>query len=242
MFDVKTFDIEKYDTIIAKGLSVGKGSPDELMCIEAVICNVLGMPHSDDPQCVAASVRQFKMFLNDSFWSSTDSRAKHLRDLGLAQLGSLGVVDDTEFSTRIAFLTVQQLIPSILREVFSDIGIILNAAQKCEDVVDISTAFYAIHNTQKALGEIGFQNLEVFRALDAAMKSFSDAIENPSVSARCSVYVAREAEEASRASRKLIFSRFDHEKYLIMSANFALKVLKDLNSPGCALLTPACDL
>ena len=96
-FKIKDFDVKKFDSILAAGLSKGLGSRGSQVCIEAAICQVLDLPHSDDPGCVAASVRSFKIRLNDSNWSSSKARAAGLRDLGLAQLGSLGVVDDFEF-------------------------------------------------------------------------------------------------------------------------------------------------
>ena len=99
-FDIGTFDVKLYDKIIARGLSTGVGRRDGQMCIEAAICTVLGLDHGDDPKCVAASVRSFKISLNDSQWSSTEARAAGLRDLGLAQLGSLGVVDDLAAADR----------------------------------------------------------------------------------------------------------------------------------------------
>jgi len=90
------FDVEKYDTILARGLSHGLGEAGGQVCIEAAICEVLGLGHSDDPKCVSAAVRRFKISLNDSNWSSPEARAKGLRELGIAQLGSLGIVYDTD--------------------------------------------------------------------------------------------------------------------------------------------------
>jgi hypothetical protein len=63
-FDLKKFSVKKFDAILARGLSHGMGSPDGQMCIEAAICNVMGLPHGDDPGCVVASVRWFKLALN----------------------------------------------------------------------------------------------------------------------------------------------------------------------------------
>ena len=66
MFDIKTFDVEKFDSILACGLSHGLGKRGGQVCIEAAICQTLGLPHGDDPQCVSESVRTFKISLNDS--------------------------------------------------------------------------------------------------------------------------------------------------------------------------------
>ncbi len=96
---INTFNVAKFDSILEeRGLSKGLGTQEGSMCIEAVICYVLNLPHGDDPKCVANSVRDFKITLNDKNWSSPQARAKSLRNLGLAQLGSLGIVNDKDFS------------------------------------------------------------------------------------------------------------------------------------------------
>jgi hypothetical protein len=46
------------------------------MCVEAAVCYALGLPHSDNPPCVGYAVRQYKIRLNDSNWSSNEARAK----------------------------------------------------------------------------------------------------------------------------------------------------------------------
>jgi len=85
--DFKKF-VPKFDEILSRGLSHGLGKRDGMMCIEAAVCAALDLPHGDDPQCVAAAVRSFKIALNDSNWSSPEARAKGMRNLGIAQVGS----------------------------------------------------------------------------------------------------------------------------------------------------------
>jgi len=131
-FAIKKFDIEKYDSILARGLSSGLGEREAQVCIEAAICEALGLPHGDDPGCVAVAVRSFKITLNDSRWSSEKARAEGLRDLGLAQLGSLGVVNDAEFSKRLAEQTIRVLIPKLFRQIFAGGKNLEAAALRCE--------------------------------------------------------------------------------------------------------------
>src|SRR6266702_1211962 len=69
-FDVSTFNVKEFDRILSCGLSNGLGIRGSQVCIEAAICQVLGLPHGDDPGCVADSVRRFKIALNDASWSS----------------------------------------------------------------------------------------------------------------------------------------------------------------------------
>src|SRR6185503_557973 len=89
------------DTVDA-GLVHGLGKPIAgQMCVEAAVCFALGIPHSDNPPCVGAAVRAFKIALNDSKWSSNAARAKGLRRVAIAQLGSDGI-DQVAFVTYVA--------------------------------------------------------------------------------------------------------------------------------------------
>lgn len=107
--------IAKIDSIIIRGLSHGIGHRDGQMCLEAALCYALDRPHGEDPGCVPYSVRAFSIRINDSAWSSPEARAKGLRDLGIAQLGSLGAISDTQFAVRMATKTHDLLIPEMKR-------------------------------------------------------------------------------------------------------------------------------
>jgi hypothetical protein len=93
---------------------IGKRKPGQ-MCVEAAVCYALGLPHGDDPGCVAQSLRRLKVRLNDSRWSSPTARGKGLRRLAVAQLGSAGVLDDREFVRRVADMTIRKTVPAGLR-------------------------------------------------------------------------------------------------------------------------------
>jgi hypothetical protein len=115
---------------------VGKPVPGQ-MCVEAAVCYALGLPHGDDPKCVAQSLRKLKIRLNDSNWSSDEARAKGLRRLALIQLGSAGNLDEIEFVKRCARLAIQTCVPQALRAAArlckSDKKeAMLNAADLCE--------------------------------------------------------------------------------------------------------------
>ena len=131
-FDLKNFNIKEFDAVLACGLSQGLGQSDGQMCIEAAICKVLGMDHGDDPGCVAKSVRSFKISLNDKVWSSPQARADGLRDLGLAQLGSLGTIDDKQFVTKLAERLIRVLVPTLIRDLYPTNDKLLAAADRCE--------------------------------------------------------------------------------------------------------------
>jgi hypothetical protein len=101
---------------VAAGLVEGAGKPvPGQMCVEAAVCYALGLPHGDDPGCVAPSLRRLKIRLNDSRWSSNQARAEGLKRLALVQLGSLGVVDDAAFRRRVIDMTIRKAVPIGLR-------------------------------------------------------------------------------------------------------------------------------
>ena len=106
----------KVRDIVDAGLvsGVGKPKPGKL-CVEAAVCLALGLPHGDDPPCVAPSLRRLKIGLNDKQWSSPQARAKGLRRLAVAQLGSAGVLDETEFRRRVVAMTIRKAVPVGLR-------------------------------------------------------------------------------------------------------------------------------
>ena len=91
------------DTVDA-GLVGGVGVPAPgHMCVEAAVCYALGLAHGDDPGCVAPALRALQIRLNDSNWSSPTSRAAGMRRLAVAQLGSAGVLNEKEFTRRVAY-------------------------------------------------------------------------------------------------------------------------------------------
>jgi hypothetical protein len=81
--------VKKFISLIPYGFVKGKGKPEPgKMCIEAALCYSMGLPHNDDPPCVGSSVREYKISLNDCDWESNIIRAKTMAPLGIAQLGS----------------------------------------------------------------------------------------------------------------------------------------------------------
>ncbi len=75
--------------VVDKGLSDGLGVPKPgQMCVEAAVCYALGLPHNDEPPCVDMQVGEHKIGVNDLRWSTKKERAKGLRKLSIAQLGT----------------------------------------------------------------------------------------------------------------------------------------------------------
>jgi hypothetical protein len=217
-FDSTKFDVAKYDAILEKGLSYGLGERGSQVCIEAAICQTLGLPHGDDPGCVAASVRSFKIALNDSMWSSSKARAAGLHDLGLAQLGSKGVVSGEAFCKILAERTIRELIPALFREAFPDNKACLEAAKRCED----EGTEEAARDANKTASAADAANMAAYAADAANMAAYA------ANAANYANYAANYAADAANYAAA--------DKWLLMSAKIALETLKQLNSPGVALL------
>lgn len=133
-------------TIIDHGLTSGLGIQEPgKMCIEAAVCFGLNLPHGDDPACVAEPLRIFKIGLNDSDWSTQSARARGLRRLGLAQLGSRGAIDEKAFVERLIRLVTTKYLPQALRSAASvhndpvQQAAMRAAATTCENVGTLSS-------------------------------------------------------------------------------------------------------
>jgi hypothetical protein len=109
-------NVKKLLETVDAGLSAGLGKPvPGQMCVEAAVCFALGLPHSDDPGCVSQSVRELKIALNDSVvWSDNQSRARGLRRLAVAQLGTKGTLDEVEFARRAVMLLINKTLADFL--------------------------------------------------------------------------------------------------------------------------------
>jgi hypothetical protein len=222
-FDVRTFDVKQFDKILARGLSHGLGKRGGQVCIEAAICQVLGLEHGDDPGCVAATVRSYKICLNDSPWSSAEARAKGLRDLGLAQLGSKGAIDDIEFNRKLTEKTIRVLIPKLFRQIFPKDAACLSAAGRCEVEGTSQAARAAAAAAPWAVEAAAAEAAEW-----AAAKWAAEAAAAAAAAARAARAAARAAAGAE--------ARAEGDAYLNLSASLALEVLRELKSPGVALL------
>jgi len=221
-FEVKQFDVEKFDAVLARGLSNGVGNPDGQMCIEAAICNVLGLPHGDDPGCVASSVRSFKIALNDKKWSSPAARAAGLRDLGLAQLGSKGTINDREFVTKLAEKLIRVLVPTLIRDLYPNKPELLAAADRCEAEGTKEAA--------RAARDLLYAAADADAAADAAAYAAAAA------AAYAAAYAAAAAAAAAAAYAAAYAKSKARDKYLNLGAKCALDVLIEMKSPGVALL------
>ena len=186
--------IPKFDSILSRGLCSGLGDKNGQMCIEAAICASLNLPHGDQPPCVTPAIIRYKITLNDAKWSSPVSRAKNLRALGIAQIGSLGIVNGQDFVNKLQHKTISILIPDLFDTLYPN-------------------KFTELVNECRSTGD-----KLACRKLAAAATDVAAAA--AATYATVATYAAAADVDKS-------------DKYLIMSANLALEVLKELKSPGC---------
>ena len=177
------------------GLTSGKGKPiPGQLCIEAAVCLALGLPHDDNPPCVGDAVRSFKIQLNDCNWSTNQARAKGMRKLAVAQLGS-DTIDQKEFAKLLALKTVQRIVPGALRAAAKvqnkeHAAKLEDCAKACEASKDLNAASDAARAASDAARAAR-------AASDASYASYaSDAARAASDAARA----ARAASDASYAS------------------------------------------
>lgn len=203
--------------IVDAGLVQGMGVPiPGKMCVEAAVCFAMGLEHSDNPPCVGYQVRKFKIELNDSNWSSNDARAKGMRKLAIAQLGS-DQLDQHEFVINLLKQVNKILIPRLFRKMASflpqDQYKFLKAADRCEQEATAEAASLAYDVTNYV----------------ACGGNILDAVVAVSVDVAASVDV--DAARASFAARAAV-----DDEFLNMSADIALNILIQMKSPGCEFL------
>lgn len=129
-------DVTKVLKVVDKGLTEGMGEPKAgFMCVEAAVCYAFGEEHSDEPKCVNPVIRNKKISINDSDWSSKKARARGMRRIAIAQLGSLNVDgDDWKDSFR---LYCNKYLPAILNSIFSKYNVTISS--KLFKEIDLST-------------------------------------------------------------------------------------------------------
>ena len=215
--------IPRFDGILARGLCIGTGG-DGQMCLTTALCAAVRLSPCAQLTSVTWTALAFSLELNDSpDWQSPASRATHLRDLGVAQLGSTGVVGPRAFARILARKTIQHLLPQLVREVCP--GQFTGLVERCEH-----------EGTSQAA-----------QALADAVLVAADRAPEIAVTATAALCAARAADPGSsdltRAAAAAWVARTaatapidDGESYLILSARLACEVLQELGSQGCAWL------
>ena len=129
-------------SVVDHGLTSGLGEPiPGQMCVEAAVCYSLGLPHGDDPLCVANSLRHLKIRINDAAWSSNAARAKGLRRLAVAQLGTKNTLNKYEFAKRVLIMLVKTTLADIVED-----ETLRNKCRSVETIEEAREAAIAVRN------------------------------------------------------------------------------------------------
>src|SRR5208282_3183733 len=191
--------------VVDAGLVGGVGVPvPGKMCVEAAVCYALGLPHGDDPGCVAPALRALKIRLNDASWSSNQARARGLRRLAVAQLGSTDVLDETEFVRRIADHAIRVSAPKAIRMAAmlveeKDLDALLAAARRCEveGSIDAADAAADAANAANAVAYAAYAAYAAAGAANAAATAAADAAADAAVAAAYAAHAAAAAYAAA---------------------------------------------
>lgn len=147
-FEITSDKVVKILEVVDQGLCKNMGRPKPgHMCVEAAVCYALGFPHSDKPNCVSKAVRWFKIYLNDAKWTSNQARAKGLRKLAVAQLGSKEI-DDDDFVNYMILETIRQIIPIVLNK-----SNFTKEAKECVKVVTLEEAMCLMGDIYKTVND-----------------------------------------------------------------------------------------
>jgi len=239
--------------VVDAGLVAGIGEPiPGEMCVAAAVCYALGLPHGDEPPCVAPAVRRLKIQLNDACWSSPQARARGLRRLAIAALGSAGTLDEDEFSRRVARLAIQTCVPTALRAAAQrhtgeQWERLMHAADLCEREPTRKNALEAraaadaaAHATYcAAVADADADAYYAAEAADAAADAAEAAAYAAAYAAEAAVYAAgRAADAASPAAYAAAYYAADAaaDAHLSDFAERVVQILCDLGAPGCAFL------
>lgn len=205
-------DIRMLLQTVDAGLCSGVGDPvPGSMCVEAAVCYAIGLPHGDGPHCVGWAVRSAVILINDSNWSSNKARAKGLRKLAVAQLGSDQIDQD-----RFLELYVLKVIQKMCQPMFAELAKLAESDEDREAMESAGRACATASSLQEAITVLAYGrslgltlNLDRYLAIDVA------------------IYLA-----LNLAS----YLRHASDETLAMLADLCLEVLVEMESPGCQWL------
>lgn len=223
--------------VVDCGLSSGLGGPRPgEMCVEAAVCYAMGMPHGDSPSCVGDVVRKYKLQINDARWSSKAARAKGMRRVAIAQLGS-NKIDQAAFARLIVLEAIRQLLPVALlaaaRANPSHEKALEIAAFGCEEITEFAQIFGAVKMAMAAADAADDDSAAACAAAsyDAAADyaDYADAAADYADAAAAAYAYAAYAVASADGSGNC-------DRILHMAAEICVQALIKLGSPGCEWL------
>jgi hypothetical protein len=223
---------------VDKGLSKGLGNPvPGGMCVEAAVCYAMGMPHGDEPVCVGSAFRSYKICINDANWSSPEARAKGMRRVAIAQLGS-DKLNQLEAAKELTLQVTKQLLPIALRAAAkmnqSHADALEVAAVDCESLVGFGGVTVAAYAAADAAADVAAY-AAAYAAADVAAYAAADAAAD--VAAYAAARAARAAYAAANAARAA-YAAADaayagQDEILSKAAEIAVQVLIKMGAEGC---------
>jgi hypothetical protein len=198
--------------VVDAGLVEGVGDPiPGQMCVEAAVCYAMGEDHNDQPRCVAPSVRDLKIALNDSGpWKSDKDRANGLRRLAIAQLGTVGM-NQEKFDYKVKELAVRMVLPYLIKNMSIN-------ERKAAELVD------------KQL-QNGTWPLDVVLTLIAGLDQFS-----PVEDIESDLYAR---DESAEKGASILFENTPPKQARQKTIEFAegvVQILKEMKAPGTKFL------
>ena len=225
------------------GLVHGIGEPvPGRMCVEAAVCYALGQPHGDEPTCVGRAVRAYKIRLNDSGWSSNAARAKGMRRVAIAQLGS-DKIDQQAFREYVALHVVRRIVPIAARAAAklnpSHAGAILALVSACEAAACLPDAQQASLQLRQALRAYAAAADAAAYAADAAYAAYAAYAADAAyaaVAAAYAAYAAYAAAAAAAAAYADAATYAERDRVLTIAAEIAVEALQAQDCEGCQWL------
>ena len=221
--EITTENIERLRGFLNAGLRSGIGSKGNHVCVMAAIQKSFwpDADLSDRPSCVGYALREYGIAINDQSWSSDAARAAGMRDFAIAAIGS-DSLDQVAFLKRMSELTVREIVPIALESAAEKLASkspehaekLRHAAMRCktegsiEAARDARTAAHAAYAADDAA--------------PAAAYASADAAAYASASAASVAYAA-----------SVVAGR---DKTLSHSCSLAVRVLREMSSPGVAFL------
>jgi hypothetical protein len=213
---------------IKHGLVRGLGKQEHgKMCVEAAVCYAMGLPHGDKPTCVGEAVREYKIRINDSNWTSDAARAKGMKRVAVAQLGSEHI-DQLTFSKRVAVLSVNKILSKVLRDAKLE-----SDAVKCEAFTDFEKIIDFCNGIKKSTA-----NANTY----AIAYAYAYTIANANTYTYAYTYAIAIAIANAYANTYAIANAYANaDDLLTMACEVAVQALKEQNCEGCNFLY-LCDL
>jgi len=229
--------VDKINKLLDEGLVCGLGKPiPGQMCVEALICHALDLPHGDEPNCVSPAVRSLKIRLNDSNWSSNKARAEGMRNLAVLQLGTNNNFSDVDFAHKVAMFTCCEFIPFFLRDIDKEkewfTEELESKLRNAKNLTEAKNAAYAAANYAAANAATYATYADYVADYAAAYAAYAahaaanDATNAANANAAAAAYAAANA--AANAD----------DKYLIFFAKGIEKILIEMNVPGKDFIQP----